>query len=277
MNSSVQLRFGACILALLLAVALAPSGVQADHAWGSYHWARSSNPVNLVLGDNVSSDWDAHLDVAVSDWNQSTVLALSVVDGGTSARKCRPTSGRIEVCSASYGNTGWLGVAQIWLSGDHITQATTQVNDTYFDQPFYDTPSWRQFVMCQEIGHDFGLNHQDEDFDNPNLGTCMDYTSSPDSNQHPNDHDFDELETIYAHLDGGGGGGGGGRGGGGGGGRGRGGAPGQTGELPAPATSFEPGDQPSQWGELMRSNARGAMFMLDMGNGQRVFTFVIWA
>jgi hypothetical protein len=276
MISSARVRFGAGILALLLTIAFAPSGVQADHAWGSYHWARSSNPVSLVLGDNVTSDWDSYLDTAVADWNKSSVLALAVVSGGTSARKCRPTSGRIEVCSASYGNTGWLGVAQIWVSGDHITQATTKVNDTYFDTQGYDTPEWRRLVMCQEVGHDFGLDHQDEDFGNANLGTCMDYTgdpAGPPSNEHPNQHDFDELETIYAHLDEGGGGGG-GRGGGG---RGRGAAPGQTGQLPAPATSFEPGDQPSQWGQLMRANARGAMFELDLGNGQRVFTFVIWA
>ena len=38
----------------------------------------------------------------------------------------------------------------------------------------------------------------------------MDYTSNPvgpPSNEHPNQHDFDELVTIYTHLDGSGGGG----------------------------------------------------------------------
>ena len=52
--------------------------------------------------------------------------------------------------------------------------------------------------MCQEIGHDFGLNHQDVDFTNYNLGSCMDYTNSPDSNQKPNQHDYYQLELIYA-------------------------------------------------------------------------------
>ena len=68
-------------------------------------------------------------------------------------------------------------------------------------------------MICQEIAHDFGLDHQDENFSNPNLGTCMDYTSDPEgppSNEHPNQHDYDQLESIYSHLDGGGGGGGGG-------------------------------------------------------------------
>ena len=56
-------------------------------------------------------------------------------------------------------------------------------------------------VVCQEVGHTFGLDHQDENFSNPNLGTCMDYTSNPVSNQHPNDHDYAMLASIYSHAD----------------------------------------------------------------------------
>src|SRR4029453_1923478 len=74
----------------------------------------------------------------------------------------------------------------------------------------YNSNAWRQLVTCQEVGHTFGLDHQDENFTNANLGTCMDYTNDPSTNQHPNQHDYDQLEAIYAHLDGGGGGGGGG-------------------------------------------------------------------
>jgi hypothetical protein len=29
----------------------------------------------------------------------------------------------------------------------------------------------------------------------------MDYIRSPASNQHPNQHDYDMLVTIYSHLD----------------------------------------------------------------------------
>ena len=72
---------------------------------------------------------------------------------------------------------------------------------TDFNTPTYNTPAWRQMVTCQEIGHTFGLDHQDENFNNPNLGTCMDYTSNPSTNMHPNQHDYDQLVTIYSHLD----------------------------------------------------------------------------
>jgi hypothetical protein len=52
--------------------------------------------------------------------------------------------------------------------------------------------------MCQEVGHDFGLGHQDES--GADLGTCMDYATALD-NQHPDAHDYEQLELIYAHLD----------------------------------------------------------------------------
>jgi hypothetical protein len=270
--SQFRVLFGGCLF--LLAVVLFPSGLTANHSWGKYHWARSSNPLVLEIGDNVSSIWGGHLDTAVGDWNVSSVLSLGVVSGGSDPSTCPPTAGRVEVCNAAYGNTGWLGVAQIWVTGgSHIVQATTKVNDTYFIQAFYDTPAWRQLVICQEVGHTFGLDHQDENFNNTNLGTCMDYTNDPDgppSNEHPNLHDYEQLESIYAHLDGGGGTGGGGRG------RGRAGAP----NVPPPFQPiFDPiqVDTPRQWGRLIRGNARGALFDLDLGNGDHIFTFVIWA
>lgn len=192
----------------LVSVVLVGTAV-ANHAWGSYHWQRSANPVALNVGDNVSSTWDGYLDEAIADWDQSAVLTLNEVNGGTSGSTCAPTSGRIEACSAAYGNTGWLGLAQIWVTKGHITQAVTKVNDTYHNTSPYNSPQWRRLVMCQEIGHDFGLDHQDENNNNANLGSCMDYTSDPDgppSNEHPNTHDYEQLASIYAHLDGSGGG-----------------------------------------------------------------------
>src|SRR5215210_9224495 len=85
----------------------------------------------------------------------------------------------------------------VWVSGLHITQSTVKVNDTYFNTSFYNTPIWRASVMCQEVGHVFGLDHQDES--GADFHTCMDYASNPDGdNTHPNQHDYDMLEQIYA-------------------------------------------------------------------------------
>ena len=122
------------------------------------------------------------------------VLDLQKVAGRTSGSTCQPTLGRIEAATPHTATNGWLGIAQIWTtSRSHITQAVTKVNDSYFNTANYNKPEWRRLVMCQEIAHDFGLDHQDENFDNPNLGTCMDYTSKPlgpPSNEHPNAHDY---------------------------------------------------------------------------------------
>jgi hypothetical protein len=197
--------------ALLAVVVLAGSASSAfaNHSWGNYHWARTANPFTLKLGDNVTPAWDAYLAEASSDWTASSVLNTTIVTGSTNPRTCKAVTGTVQVCNAAYGNNGWLGLASISItSGNHITKGTAKMNDTYFNTASYNTPAWRRLVMCQEVAHDFGLDHQDEGFGAPNLGTCMDYTNDPDgggaygpSNEHPNAHDFAQLETIYAHLD----------------------------------------------------------------------------
>ncbi len=258
---------------LMLSVVIAAFGLVtaqtfADHAWSTYHWERASNPVSLTLGDNFANPaWSSSYNTAVSDWNQSKVLSLSKVPGATSPRRCKAATGAIEVCSDTYGNTGWLGIAGISVSGDHIVAAYAKMNDTYYCPGCsYDTSAWRAFVMCQEIGHDFGLDHQDENFNNSNLGTCMDYTNSPGTNQHPNQHDYQQLESIYSHLDGGGSGGGC---------KGKNCAVGV--ELPMAMRVLEL-DATGQWGELIWRSEDGhqEVFELDFGNGFKHLTHVLW-
>jgi len=237
------------------------STVEANNSWGGYHWARTSNPFSLKLGDNLSSNWDPYLVTASTDWNLSSVLDTTIVSGLTTGRRCRPTSGRIEVCNSTYGKNGWLGIAQIWASGNHIAQGTTKMNDTYFNTSKYNTPAWKKLVVCQEIAHAFGLDHQDEIFDNPNLGTCMDYTnnpSGPPSNEHPNTHDFEELELIYSHLDSFT-------------------TVGQTVGQTAKAMAMDNAENPEAWGRQIKSKGKLALYERDFGGGHKVFTFIIYA
>src|SRR3990170_3059944 len=132
------------LLALLFVL---DTTVKANHSWGGYHWARTANPFTLKLGDNLSSSWDPFLAVASTDWNSSSVLDTVIVPGLSSARRCRPTSGRVEVCNSTYGSNGWLGLAQIWVSGTHIIQGAAKMNDTYFKTTQYNTPAWKQLVV----------------------------------------------------------------------------------------------------------------------------------
>lgn len=236
----------------------------ASHSWGGYHWARTANPFTLQLDDNVSTSWNSYLATASVDWSASTVLDTDINAEQTN-KNCRPTAGKVEVCSSKYGRNGWLGLATIWISSDsHITQGTVKVNDSYFNTAYYNKPEWKQLVMCQEIGHTLGLDHQDEIFDNPNLNTCMDYTDNPLSNQHPNQHDYDELNLIYSHLDS------------------------FTTLLSSIANNNSRAlaadseintDDPSEWGKEARKSANGknSLYERDLGNGKKIFTFVIWA
>lgn len=181
------------------AAVLASGGVaSANHSWGDYHWARQSNPFTLKLSNNLAASWRPYLLTTSSDWSASSVLDTVVVAGAKNPKTCKPTLGQVEVCNARYGQNGWLGLAQIWLSDSHITQGSTKMNDTYFSLAKYNTPEEKNHVMCQEVGHTLGLGHQDES--GAALGTCMDYSTSVGS-QHPNSHDYEQLGLIYAHLD----------------------------------------------------------------------------
>ena len=51
-----------------------------------------------------------------------------------------------------------------------------------------------------EIGHGFGLQHRDIDFNNANLGTCMDYTDNFVNTSKPDVVDFQNLSTVYGDL-----------------------------------------------------------------------------
>lgn len=223
--------------------------------WGGYHWARTANPFTLNVADNLSTVWKTILGTTVSDWSSSSILDLVKVTGANQ-KNCKPTAGRVEVCNSTYGRNGWLGIAQIWISGLHITQGVTKLNDTYMAKPPYNTTAWRNLVMCQEVGHTLGLDHQDENFGNTNLGTCMDYSNDPSTNQHPNQHDYDELVAIYAHLD-----------------------SGSTLAQTAPnwrAVGLNV-EEPGEWGRMVKNQGRTAVFERDFGMGQKLFTFVIFA
>ena len=248
-------KFMTVAVVVLLSVSAFATIAYANHSWGGYHWARTSNPFNLKLGDNVSTVWDGHLIDASTDWSKSTVLDTTII-AGANKKNCGPINGRVEVCNKTYGRNGWLGVASIWISGTHIVQGTVKLNDTYFNTATYNTPAWRQFVMCQEVGHTFGLDHQDVSFGNPNLGTCMDYTSDPSTNQHPNTHDYAQLESIYTHLD----------------------SVTTVGQTVSQPRGNGNAAEADEAGKVLREDSKGhsALYERDLDEGEKLFTFIFW-
>ena len=242
------------MLVLILAIAAFPASVRADHAWGNYHWARTSNPFTVKVIDSMTSDWDGKLDTAIGDWNASSVMNVVEEAGSADATtrwRCRPVKGKVRSCNYTYGINGWLGLAQIWVRQSHITQGVAKMNDSYLASGYTETN--RQHVICQEIGHDWGLDHQDES--GADLNTCMDYADAFD-NPSPNSHDYEQLELIYAHLD-------------------------STTTIASAPAGFANADVHAQenWGEKVSESAdgRSALFVRDFGNSYKIFTFVFWA
>jgi hypothetical protein len=90
----------------------------------------------------------------------------------------------------------------------------------------------------------------------------MDYTNNPGTNQHPNTHDYQMLEQIYAHLD----------------------SittvkrvQNQVRHMPPAMRDIE-FEGIGQWGKLIDVSPDGhqTMFELDFGNGYKVLTHVYW-
>lgn len=200
----------------------------ADHRWGNYHWAnKERSGIVLQVVDSVTGFWRDDMVASLNAWNQSTkintVVDLKTTDDSIAVRNaCSMVDGQVRICNDSYGENGWLGIATIGITRIKkevvITQGSVKINDyysQYWDTAFTHTAldgsygdTRRNHVMCQEIGHVFGLGHTSED--GSSQGTCMDYswadgTQAEHNNQNsewPNAHDYDLLDNIiYDHYD----------------------------------------------------------------------------
>jgi hypothetical protein len=144
--------------------------------------------------------WDGYLGSVSADWSASSVLDTVIESGADdngTRKQCKAVRGKDHACNAAYGFNGWLGLATIWISGSHIVQGTAKVNDSYFDTSTYNNSNAKRHVLCQEVGHTFGLGHQTgvSCMDDRNGLFDLAYVS-------PNAHDYEQLETIYtSHAD----------------------------------------------------------------------------
>ncbi len=257
-------------LIVLAAVAALPVALLATHSWGGYHWARTTLQFTLKLGDNLTTvDWKGHLAQTSSDWNSPTSFGaastpiLTAIVVGQAGKRCKMVAGTTQVCNGTFGNNGWLGLATINITGGtHITQGSAKMNDTYFNTSTYNNSNEREHVMCQEVAHTFGLDHQSTD--GGSLNTCMDYFSNTGANANstastrPNTHDFDELNIIYgSHLD-------------------------STTTVASTTAMVAPKsevtDDPNTWGNLVSQSVNGRSSTYERANadGSKTVTHVYW-
>jgi hypothetical protein len=161
-------------------------------------WASSgSGGLALTIANYCSDDWQGAFDQAISDWDSGNpdALTLSTENLGYDD-VCEFEDGIMKVCNKDYGETGWKGLNEYMVTSDNIIiNSRAQMNEYYLSGA---TTEERQYVMCHEIGHGFGLAHTDESFTNRNLGNCLDYTNNFTTEQiQPGEVNFLRLEEKY--------------------------------------------------------------------------------
>lgn len=149
---------------------------EAAHAL-DFHWGPSKLKVKVIAG----SQWTDAVDVAAGYWNYGDGPAMSVVEG---SRGCNdPKIGVVTVCFAGGHSSahihlpvrrdGHLNRAWIHLGSEEVGSGSAR----------------RIGIMCQELGHALGLDHQGGG------SSCMAsaYNTAPDN------HDYATLAELYDH------------------------------------------------------------------------------
>jgi hypothetical protein len=171
---------------LLVAVALGAIGTAwANHRWGC--WKYADYQINFYNG--CSGSYATYVqEEGISDsnsWHNYTDVSLS--PSGQAG-----TTDHLNCFNGSYGFNGWLGIAEIrQYSGCIIREGRSRFNQSYLDNAAYGySTTNKKHVICQEIGHLFGLNHQ-----KGQAQSCMNDRILYVPN--PNQHDQDLVNSIY--------------------------------------------------------------------------------
>ena len=156
---------------------------EALHSWGGYHW--NSSNLNVAVYNKVTNTL-YNVPAATSEWS----------DLGTPVQFTMTTNSAVAKVTVLEGfNPRWLGLATIWLdSSGHIVKGEVKLNTRLLKKY---SPLVADHVLCQELGHTLGLDHNHDD-----MNTCMnDLTAVSNPAPYPNAHDTEELNLIYNHVD----------------------------------------------------------------------------
>eukprot|EP01006_Ploeotia_vitrea_P063329 TRINITY_DN85333_c0_g1_i1.p1 TRINITY_DN85333_c0_g1~~TRINITY_DN85333_c0_g1_i1.p1 ORF type:complete len:311 (-),score=26.59 TRINITY_DN85333_c0_g1_i1:146-1078(-) len=216
--------------ALLVLVCVA----SANHQWGNYRMPCQNNALVVKIADchstgtfslprnpgdssQITTTWSALLAEVVARWNSIPNIPEGYVSGGqalpfpwnsasTSPAKasfevvpCDTSGAQVESFDRDLGaNSGYLGYAQVrtYKRPKGVISSAISVMNTGYIGVDYEFSSIRglQHVLCQEIGHTFGLDHQSES--GADWNSCMDYSRDLD-NPYPNVHDRELLDQMY--------------------------------------------------------------------------------
>lgn len=123
-------------------------------------FSETNEGLELVIENALVDSWTPYLEHWVQRWDAGygTVdpLSLSIQRVAVDA-ECTPSDGRIKVCNGDYGRTDWRGINVALTQGDFIVHSVAKLNDYWLYEE-----DQKQYTMCHELGHGFGLAHTDE-------------------------------------------------------------------------------------------------------------------
>lgn len=115
-----------------------------------------SGGLSLTIVNHAQDQWNTEFAQAISDWDNGTPDALTLTtQQGTYDTDCAFEDGIMKVCNLDYGETGWKGLNEYMVDGSNIiVNSRAKMNEYYLNGA---SAEERQYVMCHEIGHGFGL------------------------------------------------------------------------------------------------------------------------
>jgi hypothetical protein len=185
--------------ALLLAVSAlltVPALAAASHVWSingrAVHWASTTNPAQIELGDSLDDPvWNSLRNVPGLVWSATPKSGGGMTASPHVRLPVRPgglASNEVEMYDGFYGRTGWIGQATLTSidANGHIRDAYLQLNQSYSL-----TQSEKQATINHEVGHTIGLGHQTQTVMCPVLCGI----------QNPVQHDYDIVNFVNSHRD----------------------------------------------------------------------------